>query len=101
MARVRLGSSRDILGILNQPGIRAATERAAEAVAENVRAQNIKVEGVPGDVDLPVSVQMVQTDRPHAIVAITHAAGDAVQAKHGALTKAAGEAGLDVSGGAE
>jgi hypothetical protein len=41
---------------------------------------------------------MYETDRAHAVVVLAHAAGDAVQAKHGALSKAAAEAGLDFKG---
>lgn len=46
--------------------------------------------------DKPVDVRMQQTDRPRAVVAIAHPAGVAVQAKTGALTRGATEAGLDV-----
>lgn len=95
MARKVTLDSSGIRELLKSADVARAVEDAAEAVAENVRAQNIAVEGVPGDVALPVSVRMVETDRAHAIVAITHASGEAVQAKHGALTKAAAEAGLD------
>lgn len=87
--------------ILKSAPMAAAVKGAAEAIAENVRAQGIKVGDVekgPGshDVDLPVTVTMVTTDRAHGIVALAHPAGDAVQAKHGALTKAAKQVGLDV-----
>lgn len=78
-----------------------ATREAAEAVADNVRSQGIRVgdqDGGSYEVPLPVAVSMYETDRAHAVVVLEHAAGDAVQAKHGALTKAAAEAGLDVRG---
>jgi hypothetical protein len=77
----------------------AATKAAAEKVADGVRSQNIRVgdkDGGPHERDLPVKVTMSTTDRAHANVTITHPAGQAVQAKHGALTKAAAQAGLDV-----
>lgn len=99
--RVRLSTSREIQAVLNQPGIRAATAAATEAVAANVRAQDIKVgdrDGGAREYDLPVTTKIVTTDRPHGIVALAHPAGLAVQSKHGALTKAAAQAGLDVSG---
>lgn len=102
MARrgVRL-NTRDIGLILKSPGVAAATKAAAEAVAENVRALNVRVgdkDGGPHEVPLPVEVSMTTTDRAHANVTITHAAGRSVQAKHGALTKGAAQAGLDVRG---
>lgn len=86
--------------ILKGPMMHAAVKNAAERVAANVRAMNIKVGDHPGgplERDLPVTVQMVTTDRAHANVTIAHASGEAVQAKHGALTKAAQQAGLDVN----
>ena len=98
--RVRL-NSRGIARILKAPEMQRATERAAEAVAENVRAQGIAVGDMDGgkrEKPLPVTVTMSTTDRAHANVTLAHPAGAAVQAKHGALTKAAAQAGLDVGG---
>lgn len=100
MARIRLNHA-GVAAILKSPGVIAATKSAAEAVAENVRAQGIRVgdkDGGAYEYDLPVTVTMVTTDRAHGIVALAHPAGEAVQAKHGALTKAAAQAGLDVRG---
>lgn len=85
--------------MLNSGEVVAATKDAAEAVAENARDQGIKVGDVDGgksEYDLPVTVKMFTTDRPHAVVALAHPAGESVQAKHGTLTKAAAQAGLDV-----
>lgn len=93
--------SRGIGELLRSTEVHRATQDAAEAVADNVRAQNIGVgdkDGGPREKDMPVKVEMTTTDRAHAWVTITHPAGLAVQAKHGALTKAAGQAGLDVKG---
>lgn len=82
-----------------------AMREAGEAVAANVRAMGIAVDGVPGDVQLPVRVDgpddtrgFRSFDRAKVRVTITHPSGLAVQAKHGALTKAAAQAGLDVRG---
>lgn len=101
MARkVRL-NSRGIARILKAAPMQAATKAAAEAVADNVRAQNIGVgdkDGGKHERPLPVVVTMNTTDRAHANVTLAHPAGQAVQAKHGALTKAAAQAGLDVGG---
>lgn len=72
--------------------MRPALVDAGEAVADNVRAMSIRVEHEPGDIALPVDVS------EDGSVTITHPSGQAVQAKHGALTKAAAEAGLSVNG---
>lgn len=87
--------------VLNSAGVTAATKAAAEKIAQNVRDQGIKVgdrDGGPHEYDLPVTVTMHTTDRAHANVTIAHPAGQAVQSKHGALTKAAAQAGLNVRG---
>jgi hypothetical protein len=49
-----------------------------------------------GSVDAPVTVLSTTTDRAVAIVAIAHPAGEAIQAKYGALTKAAAACGYEV-----
>ena len=46
--------------------------------------------------DALVTVLSTTTDRAVAIVAIAHPAGEAIQAKHGALTKAAAACGYEV-----
>lgn len=100
MGKTRLDHA-GIAAVLKGPLMQAAVKAAAEAVADNVRAQDIKVgdrDGGPHEYDLPVTVQMSTTDRAHANVTLAHPAGMAVQAKHGALTKAAAQAGLDVRG---
>jgi hypothetical protein len=97
-SRVRL-NSKGVAAILRSAPVAAAVKAAAEQVAQNVREQGIKVgdvDGGPHEADLPVKVSMTTTDRAHASVTITHPAGLAVQAKHGSLTKAAAQAGLDV-----
>jgi hypothetical protein len=68
----------------------------AEKVADNVRSMGIMVEGEPGDISLPVNVLEGETDRARASVQIAHPSGQAVQAKHGCLTKAAAQEGLEV-----
>lgn len=98
MARVNINRA-GVAAILKSAPVAAAVRAAAEQVAQNVRDQGIKVgdrDGGPHEYDLPVTVTMVTTDRAHANVTIAHPAGEAVQAKHGALTKAAAQAGLDV-----
>lgn len=100
MARqtIRL-NRRGIAVIAEGANMRALVEKAAEEIAGNVRAQGIKVgdrDGGSREVDLPVNVKVGTTDRSHATVTLAHPAGVAVQAKHGVLTKAASQAGLQV-----
>lgn len=102
MARsnVKLNSA-GVASFLKSAEVRRATHEAAEAVAANVRAQDIKVgdrDGGKHEIDLPVKVYEGTTDRAAARVVLAHPSGLAVQAKHGALTKAAAQAGLDVKG---
>ena len=96
---VRLNSA-GIAEILKSPQMHAVIKAEAEKIAENVRSMGIKVGDADGgsrEIDLPVEVTMSTTDRARANVTLAHPAGQAVQAKHGALTKAAGQAGLDVT----
>lgn len=81
--------------------MQALVNRAAEDIAQNVRDQGIMVgafKGGTGEIPIPVTVHPTTTDRAHASVALAHPAGAAVQAKHGALTRAASAAGLSVKG---
>lgn len=98
--RIRL-NSKGVAQVLKAAPMAAAVKTAAEQVAQNVRDQGITVgdrDGGPHEFDLPVKVTMSTTDRAHANVTLAHPSGNAVQAKHGALTKAAAQAGLDVRG---
>ena len=83
---------------LKAPAGRAVVEKAAEEIAANVRSLGVDVEGIPGDIELPVRVDYYESDRSRATVWLAHPAGLAVEAKHGALTKAASAAGLEVKG---
>lgn len=84
--------------VMKSGAVQALVAQVAEEIAGNVRGQGIMVDDVPGTVPLPVEVTTTTTDRAHASVAITHPSGTAVQAKHGALTRAASAAGVSVSG---
>lgn len=96
MARpVRL-DRRGVGAVLKSSGVRREVDALAETVADNVRAQGLTVSDGS---ELPVTVSSYTTDRAAAAVTITHAAGIAMQAKHGVLTKAAAAAGLEVKGG--
>jgi hypothetical protein len=99
-SRIRL-NHKGVSEILKSAPMAAEVKATAEKVAQNVRDQGIKVgdrDGGPHEYDLPVTVTMVTTDRAHALVTIAHPSGESVQAKHGSLTKAAAQAGLDVRG---
>ena len=92
---VRL-NSRGIEAAMKSAAMKQRVTEVAEQVAANVRAQGIYVEGEPGDVALPVEVSSYETDRARSSVTIAHPSGKAVQAKRGALTRAAAQAGLEV-----
>lgn len=84
--------------IIKGARLKAEIENVAERVAANVEAQGHLVEGIPGNIELPVRVDVYETDRARASVSLAHPSGIAVQAKHGALTRAAAQEGLEVSG---
>lgn len=100
MARNRITLNRRDVGLfLRSAEMQAVIRAKAEQVAASVRSKGIRVgdrDGGRHEDALPVSVLSTVTDRAKALVTITHPAGDAVQAKHGVLTKAAAEAGLEV-----
>jgi hypothetical protein len=81
--------------------MQALVKDAAEKIAAEVRSQGIRVgdrDGGPHEAELPVVVREGVTDRAHATVYLAHPAGVAVQAKHGALTRAASAIGVSVHG---
>lgn len=85
-----------LAAILKSAEMAAAVKSIAEDIANNARG--IMVEGVPGNVALPVEVKSSVTDRARASVTLAHPSGLAVQAKHGVLTGGAAGAGMEVSG---
>lgn len=89
--KVRL-NSRQVEAEMKSPAMRRELDALADQIAANVRRQNITVSDGP----IPVEVREGTTDRARAQVVLAHAAGLAVQAKYGALTKAAAQAGLEV-----
>ena len=95
MARKVRRHSPGIAQVAKSREVREAVNQLAERLADAVRSQGIRVEG-GNEILLPVEVREQTTDRARAQVAITHPSGKAVQAKHGALTKAAASAGLRV-----
>lgn len=75
-----------IAKLLSLPGVEADLGRRAEAVADQVEAAGIRVEGRPGRIELPVTVTIATSDkRARARVILDHPSGQAVEAKHGIL----------------
>lgn len=81
--------------LLESREIKDACTALGEQVADRVRTQGIDVEHIPGDIDLPVGV--FENSEGVAVI-IAHPSGLAVQAKDGALTRAAAALGLEVHG---
>jgi hypothetical protein len=75
-----------VVAILKGPAMAAAMKRAGEDVGDAARART----------DLPIEVHPGMTDRATALVVIADPAGAAEQAKHGVLTGAVGDVGLEV-----
>lgn len=91
--------------VLNSAGVEAVLKSGEVMAALRERAdqmvsaaQGIMVEGIPGNVPLPVTVEEMTTDRAKIRVSLAHPSGLAVQAKHGVLTGGAAGAGLEVTG---
>lgn len=88
--------------IRTAPGVAEVLREKGEEVADYVREQGITVgdrAGGPDQIDLPVNVYAEAGSEPTVRVVLSHAAGEAVQAKHGSLTRAAAQAGLKLTGG--
>lgn len=77
----------EAIGKILREDMRTPIDELAARIAANVDV---------GSVDAPVTVKAYTTDRAIAVIAIAHPAGKAIQAKHGALTKAAAACGYEV-----
>jgi len=75
------------IGKILKEDMRGPVDEAAAQIAAKVDV---------GSVNAPVTVEAFTTDRAVAVVAIAHPAGEAIQAKHGALTQAAAACGYEV-----
>lgn len=95
MARVTI-NWKGLEAAMRSTEAKKAVADLAEKVADNARDMAPDVNGIPGDEELPVRVDVYETDRARAEVWLAHPSGLAVQAKHGLLTKAASEAGVEV-----
>jgi hypothetical protein len=82
--------------VVNQAAVSAILKKhmrkPVEAKAREIAA-NVDLGSVT---EAKVEVVMLETDRAHALVVIAHPAGIAMQARHGALTRAATKAGMKV-----
>lgn len=86
VTRVRL-KSRGMRALLRSDQVQEILGRKARAVADQVEAAGIRVEGTPGRRPLPVTVAVgAGKERARAAVILDHPAGLAVEAKHGILT---------------
>lgn len=104
MARIDLDLAALNRAIRTAPGTAGALRAKGEEVADLVCQQGIRVgdqDGGPDEIDLPVEVHVESGATPSMSVVLAHAAGLAVQAKHGSLTRAAAQAGLKLTGGGE
>ncbi|MEV1331126.1 hypothetical protein AB0J20_16290 [Micromonospora costi] len=78
---------RGMRALLRSDEVQQMLARKAEAVAEQVEASGIRVDGKPGRVALPVTVETSAGEgRARSRVILDHPAGAAVEAKHGVLT---------------
>ena len=94
--RVRL-NRRGVREMLNSEGVQGVLRRKAEAVAAQVEAAGIRVDGIPGRIELPVRVTVAAgRGRARARVVLNHPAGLAVEAKHAVLVRSL-DAARDVS----
>lgn len=83
--RVRL-DRRGMRDLLRSDGVQEMLARKAAAVAGQVEAAGIRVEGVPGRITLPVAVDVgAGVGRARARVVLDHPSGLAAEAKHGIL----------------
>lgn len=86
VTRVKL-HRRGMRELLRSEGVQEMLGRKAAAVAEQVEAAGIRVDGTPGRVALPVVVEVgAGEERARAVVILDHPSGAAVEAKHGVLT---------------
>lgn len=86
VTRVKL-NRRGMRELLRSEGVQAVLGRKAAAVADQVEAAGIRVDGTPGRVPVPVAVEVgAGEQRARARVILDHPAGAAVESKHGILT---------------
>lgn len=83
--RVRL-KRREMRDLLKSEGVQGVLGRKGSAVAAEVEAAGIRVDGVPGRIPLPVTVEVsAGRGRARARVILAHPSGLAVESKHRVL----------------
>lgn len=92
MDRLRLDHA-GIAALLKSAKVAESVHELAEKTATVVRASDPVTRH---DLAATIKVERYETDRAAASVTIAHPAGLGIQAKHGTLTSAAGEVGLEV-----
>lgn len=91
MAKIELDHA-GIAEVLKSGEVHAAVAHFAGLVAANVQAsESVARHGAP------VRVLNTTTDRAKSLVTIAHAGGLGIEARYGVLTRAAGDAGLEVT----
>lgn len=98
MARAKIHDYKFPESVLRSAAMKRQVDAAAEEIAGIIKQHAPLVEGVPGDINLPVTVHSYTTDRARATVWLAHPSGKAVQAKHGLITRAASQAGVEIKG---
>ncbi len=88
MARMKVNLNFAEIGRILREDMREPIDKLAAEIASKVDVGSVT--------EAEVTVRSYTTDRAAAAVTIAHPAGMAIQAKHGALTKAAAELGLEV-----
>lgn len=85
--KVRFKHSRKGIGeVLTRAATQEMLHAKGEAVAEAARSRGIRVEGTPGETDLPVTVRTSGRGiRARTYVTLDHPAGLAVESKHRVL----------------
>ncbi len=69
--------------LLTSETMQRLVESVAEEVAERAHGRGVMVEGEPGDVPIPVTVQSAKgRTRARALVVLDHPAGEAVESQH-------------------
>lgn len=89
LVRVQL-DHKGMAALLRSDDVQDAVEREADGIAARARSRGIMVEGIPGNVALPVTVVRARSTRARALVSIDHPSGLAAESKNRVLGGALG-----------
>ena len=87
--RVELNSP-GIAALLRSDEVQQEMERVAGEVAQRARSRGVMVDGKPGEVPIPVTVEDARGKRARALVVLDHPSGEATEAKDRLLGGALG-----------